>query len=119
MLARLGEQEKARRLKRGSGHDDDLRTNSVVLHGLVIDEVHARGLAGLWVDGDLAHNRIGAQGQISRIYGGIDQAGGRVERCVNIATALKFASAAAVTAAAVLIVLESISGDTGSILCED
>src|SRR5260370_28239544 len=119
MLSRLGQQEQASGLQRGSCDDDDLRMDGVVLQGLVIDEMYAACFASLRIDSDFTDYGIGARSQIYSVHRGIDQAGRRVEGSVNIATALALASAPAVTAAAVLIVLEPIGGYPGAILGED
>src|SRR5260370_41179827 len=100
MEPRLGKQEKARGLERGSSYNDDFCADSVVLHGLAIDEGHAAGLAGLRINGDFAYHRIRTQRQISRIHCGLNQAGGGVKGSMNVATALPFAGAATGTAAA-------------------
>src|SRR5713226_2093252 len=116
MEARLGKQEKARGLERGGSDDNHFCADGIVLHGLVVDEVHAAGFAGLGVDSDFTHDCVGAQGQISGVHRRVDQAGGRVKGGMNVATALAFAGAASVTAAAVFVVLEAVSGDAGAIL---
>src|ERR1700747_985529 len=105
MEARLGKQEEARGLERGSSEDNNFRANRVVLHSLVIDEVHAAGFAGLGIDGDFADDGVRAYGEISGVHRRVNQTSGRVEGGVNVATALAFASTPAVTAAAIFVVL--------------
>ena len=70
------------------------------------------------IDRDFADYRVGAEGQVAGVVGGIDQAGGRIERGVNVATALALAGAAAETAAAIFVVLQAVGGDAGAILRE-
>src|SRR5258708_27373811 len=89
------------------------------LEGLVSGEVRAATLAGLRLNGDFAYHRIRTQRQISRIHCGINQAGGRVKGSMNVATALAFAGAATVTAAAIFVVLETVAGDARAILRQD
>src|ERR1700686_1651180 len=81
--------------------------------------MHTGGFSCFRVNGDLSRYGVSAQGQISSVHGRIDQAGGGVECGVNTATALSFASAAAITAAAIFIVLEAVAGDTSAILGQD
>src|SRR5467141_91902 len=116
---RLGEEEKASGFERGGSEDDNSRAHCVVLHRLVIDEVHAAGFAGLRIDRDFADDGVGAHGQVSGVHRGVDQAGWRIERGVYVATALAFAGAAAITAAAIFVVLEAVGGDAGAILGHD
>src|SRR4029077_4607745 len=105
-----------RGLQRGGSEDHNFCADRVVLHGLVVDEVHATGFARLRVNGDFTHHGVGAQRQIPSVHSRVDQAGGRVEGGMNVAAAFALASAAAVTAAAIFVVLQAVGGDAGAIL---
>jgi len=79
----------------------------------------AGGFAGLGIDGDFTDYRVGAQRQVAGVVGRIDQAGGGIESGVNVASALAFAGSSSITAAAILIVLEAVGGDSGAVLGKD
>ena len=81
-----------------------------------VDERDAARLARAGLDGDLARDRPRAQGQPAGVEGRIDQAGGGVERGVDVApAAAPPAGAAAEAAAAVLVVFEAVGGDAGAV----
>src|SRR6266852_6838453 len=119
MLPRLREQQKASGFERRRCYDHHLGADGIVLHRLGINEMHAAGFARLRIDRDFANHRIGAQRQVARIRGRINQAGGRVERGVNVAPAFAFAGAASKATGAVLVVLQAVGGDARTILGQD
>src|ERR1700741_1582921 len=80
--------------------------------------MRAAGFSGLLIDGNFPNRRIGAQSQIACVHRGINQASRRIERGVNVATALTFACAAAVASAAIFVVLQTLAGNTSAILRE-
>ena len=110
------QQQQSRGLQRGSRHDDYFGFGGVVLLGDRIDKMHAGRFAGGRIDGNLARDRIGAQCQVAGISSGIDQASGRIEGRVNVATAFALACPASVTTAPILIVFQAIGGHACSIL---
>src|ERR1035438_344394 len=72
--------------------------------------------AGLLVYGDFTDHRVGAQGQVAGVHGWVDQAGGGIEGGMDVAAAFALAGTPAVTAAAILIVLETVGGYASAIL---
>src|ERR1700722_2474644 len=116
MVLRFRQQQEASGLDGRSSEDDHFCFDVVVLHRFVVDEMGAGGFAGVGIGRDFADDGVGADGEVAGVGGGIDEAGGRIECGVNVATAFAFASAAAETAAAIFIVLEAVGGDTGAIL---
>src|SRR5262249_3852937 len=84
----------------------------------VVDEMRAIGFAALRVDGDFADHGVGANGEIAGVVGRIDEAGGGIKSGWDVATAFALASAAAVTAAAIFVMLQAVGGHAGAILCQ-
>src|SRR5438876_36093 len=74
--------------------------------------MHAAGFACLRIYRNFAHHCVGAQAQIRRVHRGIDQAGRRVKRGMNVASAFAFTGAAPVAPAAIFVVLQSCAGVT-------
>src|SRR2546429_6294637 len=81
--------------------------------------MHAAGFACLRIYRNFAHHCVGAQAQIRRVHRGIDQAGRRVKRGMNVASAFAFTGAAPVAPAAIFVVLQSFAGDAGAGLKQD
>ena len=113
----FGEQEKARGLERGSGHNDNLGLDGVILLRFRIDEVNAAGFAGLRIDDDFTDDGIGAQRKVAGVHRGVNQAGWRVEGGMDVATTLTLTGAAAIATAAIFVVLEAVGGDPGAVYC--
>src|SRR5690348_3881933 len=84
--------------------------------GVCVDECDTTRLASLRIDEHLARRCVGPQREMTGVERRVNESGWRIEGGVNVASSGTTSARASTEAlAAVLVVFESVGGDTGTI----